>query len=249
MKIDYTGKTALVTGAAVGIGRGIALALAEAGAAVAVTHYSHEATALIAEVERAGGKLYDFTLDAASSADVDTVVDKAAEALGGRINFLVNNSGGLIARVPIEDMTDSHWRQVIDVNLSSAFYCTRAVLRHMPDGGRIVNISSLAARSGGGDGAVAYATAKAGVEGLTRATAKAVAGRGILVNSVAPGFITDTPFHATFTPPEAQEATVKALPVGRPGYPADVAGAVLYLLSDGSSFCTGITLDLTGGVY
>lgn len=249
MKTDFTGKTALVTGAAVGIGRGIAVALAEAGAAIAVTHYSHEATELIAEVERAGGTIYDFTLDATSSADVDKVVNTAAEALGGRINFLVNNSGGLIARVPIEDMTDRHWRQVIDVNLSSAFYCTRAVLRHMPAGGRIVNISSLAARSGGGDGAVAYATAKAGVEGLTRATAKAVAGRGILVNSVAPGFITDTPFHATFTPPEAQEATVKALPVGRPGYPSDVAGAVLYLLSNGSSFCTGITLDLTGGVY
>lgn len=249
MKIDYTGKTALVTGAAVGIGRGVALALAEAGAAVAITHHSHGARELIAEIERGGGKAYSFTMDATSSAEVDTVVDNAAGALGGSIDFLVNNSGGLVARVPIEDMTDSHWHQVIDVNLSSAFYCTRAVLRHMPAGGRIVNISSLAARSGGGDGAVAYATAKAGVEGLTRATAKAVAGRGILVNSVAPGFITDTPFHATFTPPEAQEATVKALPVGRPGYPADVAGAVLYLLSDGSSFCTGITLDLTGGAY
>lgn len=249
MPIDFTGSTALVTGAAVGIGRGIALALARAGAAVAVTHHSHDAADLLSEVRSMDGTIHDFLLDATSSADVDEVVTRAADALGGEITFLINNSGGLIARVPVEDMSDEHWHQVIDVNLSSAFYCTRAALRYMPDGGRVVNISSLAARTGGGDGAVAYATAKAGLDGFTRATAKAVAGRGILVNSVAPGFITNTPFHATFTPPEAQDATIKSLPVGRPGYPDDVAGAVLYLLSPVSSFCTGITLDLSGGSY
>lgn len=249
MLIDFTRSTALVTGAAVGIGRGIALALARAGARIAVTHHSHDAEELVSEVRSLGGTIHHFALDATRSAEVDEVVNMAADALGGEITFLINNSGGLVARVSMEDMSDEHWRRVLDVNLTSAFYCTRATLRYMRDGGRIVNISSLAARTGGGEGAVAYATAKAGLDGFTRAAAKAVAGRGILVNSVAPGFITDTPFHATFTPPEAQDATVKSLPVGRPGYPDDVAGAVLYLLSPASSFCTGITLDLSGGSY
>lgn len=249
MHTDFADKTVLVTGAAVGIGRAIAAALAGAGATVAVTHHSHSASDLIREVEDAGGTIHDFALDATCSAEVDQVVGAAAAALGGEINFLVNNSGGLVARMPMEDMSDAHWHQVLDLNLSSAFYCTRAVLRYMPHGGRIVNISSLAAESGGSHGAVAYAAAKAGMNGFTRAAAKAVAGRGILVNSVAPGFITDTPFHATFTPPEAQEATVKSLLVGRPGYPDDVAKAVAFLLSPASAFCTGITLDLTGGAY
>lgn len=249
MTHDFTGKTALVTGAAVGIGRAIAVAVARAGATVAVTHHTHGATDLIAEIEGLGGRAYDFSMDARVSSEVDAVVDQAARALGGQIDFLVNNAGGLIARVPVEEMSDEHWHKVIDVNLSSVFYCTRAVLRHMPDGGRVVTISSLAARSGGGAGAVAYATAKAGTEGFTRATAKALASRRILVNAVAPGFITDTPFHETFTSPEAQRATVNSLPVGRPGYPADVAGAVNFFLSDQAAFCTGVTLDVTGGAF
>lgn len=249
MENFVAGKTILVTGAAVGIGRAIALSLADGGATVAVTHHSHSATDLVEEVESHGGTIHDFALDGTSSVNVDEVVGKAAAALGGEINFLVNNCGGLVARVPLEEMTDEHWHTVLDLNLSSAFYCTRSVLRYMPDHGRIVNISSLAAQSGGSQGAVAYAAAKAGMNGLTRAAAKALAGRGILVNSIAPGFITDTPFHATFTAPAAQEATIKSLPVGRPGYPSDVAGAVAFLLSPASSFCTGVTLDLTGGAY
>lgn len=247
--IDLSGRTALITGGGVGIGRGIARAFADAGASIVVTHVSHPASDLVTEVNESGGRAWDFVLDATHSADVDEVIDEAADTLGGEIDFLINNGGGLLARVDLPDMVDDHWHQVIDLNLSSAFYCTRAVLRHMPDGGRIVNISSLAARSGGGAGAVAYATAKAGLEGFTRAAAKALAGRGILVNSIAPGFITDTPFHENFTPPDAQLATVEALLVGRPGYPADVAGAAMYLVSPLASFCTGITLDLSGGAY
>ncbi len=249
MQLDFNGQTALITGGAVGIGRAVALALARAGAAIAITHHSHDATSLIDEIVAGGGTAHDFALDATSSSAVDSVVDRAAAALGGRITCLINNSGGLVARVPVSEMSDQHWHQVIDLNLASAFYCTRAVLRHMPAGGRVINISSLAGRTGGGQGAVAYATAKAGLDGFTRATAKELAPRGILVNSIAPGFIADTPFHATFTPVEAQDATVRSLPVGRPGLPDDVAGAALYLLSPISSFCTGITLDLSGGSF
>jgi len=249
MHTDLTGRTALVTGGGVGIGRGIALALSQAGASVAVTHHTHDAASLVEQIRANGGTAYDFALDATASADVGAVVARAADSLGGRIDILVNNAGGLVARVPLADMPDEHWHQVIDVNLSSAFYCIRAVLPHMPDGGRIVNISSLAAKSGGGDGAAAYATAKAGMDGLTRGAARELAARSILVNGIAPGLILDTPFHATFTPEAAQQATIDSLPVGRAGYPADVAGAVAYLVGAGSGFCTGVTLDLNGGAY
>jgi 3-oxoacyl-[acyl-carrier protein] reductase len=138
---------------------------------------------------------------------------------------------------------------VIDVNLFSAFACSRAVLQTMPEGGRIINISSVAGRNGGGRGAVAYAAAKAGMHGLTRGLAKEVGPRGITVNAVAPGLILDTPFHEEFTPPEEQQATIDGTPVRRAGFPADCAGAVLYLASDLGAFCTGSVIDLNGGTY
>ena len=114
-------------------------------------------------------------------------------------------------------------------------------------GGRIVLISSTAAYTGGGPGASAYAAAKAGMNGFTLALAKELAPRGITVNAVAPGLILDTPFHETFTPPEAQESSVARIPVGRPGYPSDVAAAVVYLASEEASFVTGEVLKVSGG--
>lgn len=249
MQIDLTGRTALITGGGIGIGRGIAEAFSAAGADIAVTHLTHPATDLIDDIAAGGGHAADYVLDATDSDAVNTAIDDIADAMGGKIDILVNNGGGLLARVDLPEMSDDHWHRVLDLNLTSAFYCTRAALRHMPDGGRIVNISSLAARTGGGPGAIAYATAKAGLEGFTRATAKAVAAQGVLVNCIAPGFITGTPFHETFTPKTAQESTVQALPVQRPGYPSDVAGAALYLVSPAAAFCTGITLELTGGAF
>jgi 3-oxoacyl-[acyl-carrier protein] reductase len=188
-------------------------------------------------------------LDATDSADVDRVVEKASAALGGHIDILINNAGGLVARKEVTEMDDSHWYRVIHLNLSSVFFCTRAALRYMPDGGRIVSISSVAARNGGGPGAVAYASAKAGIHGFTRGLAKEVGHRGITVNAVAPGLILDTPFHATFTSEANQKAAISATPLRRAGYPADCAGAVLYLVSDLGGFATGAVVDLNGGTY
>ena len=248
MSIDLSGKKALVTGGGVGIGRGVVLALAGAGADVALTYRSHDGDAVAAEVRGMGRRGFAWTLDATDGAAVTETVDAAASALGG-LDILVNNAGGLIARRAVRDMTGEHWRQVLDVNLSSAFYVTRAALRHMGRGGRIVNISSQAGRNGGGSGAAAYATAKAGMDGLTRALAKELGPEGITANSIAPGLILETPFHETFTPPEGQRAAIAATPLGRPGNPADVAGAVLYLVSDLGSFSNGAVLDLNGGTY
>lgn len=249
MSTELQGRTALVTGGGVGIGRGIALALAQAGADVAITHHSHDGAEVVAEIEKLGRRAHDFALDATSSPAVNGVVGQAAEALGGHIDILVNNSGGLVARKTFAELTDEHWHTVLNLNLSSAFYAIRAVLPFMGDGGRIVNVSSVAGSNGGGPGALAYATSKAGMDGLTRAAAKELAPRGISVNGIAPGLILDTPFHDNFTPVADQQATINSTPVGRAGYPDDVAAPVLFLCSPAAGFTTGITVNNNGGTY
>lgn len=249
MPICLTNQTCLVTGGATGIGQSIAKQLAAEGADVALTYFKHDGESVVAEIQEAGHDAYAYELDATDPVQVDDVVAKAAARLGGRIDILVNNAGGLIARRHVTDMSDEHWAQVLDVNLTSAFRCTRAALRHMPTGGRIVNITSLAAHNGGGSGSTAYAAAKAGLDGFTRGLAKELGPRGITVNAVAPGLILDTPFHATFTPEQDQRTTINATALQRAGHPDDVAGAVSFLVSDLGSFCTGATIDLNGGSY
>jgi 3-oxoacyl-[acyl-carrier protein] reductase len=248
--ISLAGKTALVTGGNTGIGRAIALELARYGADVAITSYTNQSGETSAAIRALGRKTVQLRLDATSSDDVTQVVAQAAEALGGRIDILVNNAGHLIARVPVAEMDDTHWHKVIDVNLSSAFYCSRAVLPFMGGGwGRIVNVSSLAARNGGGPGAVAYSAAKAGLLGLTRGLAKELAPRGITVNAVAPGLILGTPFHDTFSTEEGKRATIAGIPLQRGGTPEEVAGAVLYLASDLAGFVSGEVIEINGGAW
>ena len=175
MNISLEGKTALVTGGVSGIGRAISLALARCGADIAITYF-HQDNETRNEIRAMGRKASSLYLDATSSAEVNQVFAQAAQALGGHIDILVNNAGHLVGRVPIAEMSDEHWHKVVNVNLSSAFYCARAVLPYMNTGwGRIVNSSSLAARDGGGSGAAAYAAAKAGILGLTRGLAKELA--------------------------------------------------------------------------
>jgi 3-oxoacyl-[acyl-carrier protein] reductase len=250
VNIDLTGKKALVTGGAVGIGRSIALRLAECGADIALTSWIHDSSEVRARLEAYGVRVFTARADLTSSADANQVVAAAADALGGRIDFLVNSVGGLVGRVPVKDMEDSHWHQVLDLNLSTVFYCSRAVLPFMTSpGGRIVSVSSLAAHTGGGAGAVAYGASKAGVLGFTRGLAKELGPEGITVNAVAPGLILDTPFHERFTPPDAQRRAIDEIPVGRPGQPIDVANAVVYLVSELGSFVNGEVIEINGGAW
>ncbi|HEU5012375.1 MAG TPA: SDR family NAD(P)-dependent oxidoreductase [Roseiflexaceae bacterium] len=250
MTIDLIGRTALVTGGNTGIGRAIARTLAKAGADVAITYFSNADEQTVAEIRGMGRTAAAAQLDATDSAAVNRVVPELARALGGHIDILVNNAGHLIGRMAVAGMTDEHWHNVLDVNLSSAFYCARAALPFMNTGwGRIVQMSSLAGRNGGGTGAVAYGAAKAGLFGFTRGLAKEVAAQGITVNAVAPGLILDTPFHEKFTPPESQQATIASLPVKRAGLPDDVAGAVLFLVSDMAGFITGEVTEINGGAW
>jgi 3-oxoacyl-[acyl-carrier protein] reductase len=250
MSDELSGKVALVTGGAIGIGREIALQLARDGADVAITWHSHadEGLAVVGEIEKLGRRSRGSALDATSAAAVTKAVTDLVAALGG-IDILVNNSGGLLARQEIGTMSDEHWHKVIALNLDSAFYCSRAAGSAMRNGGRIVSVSSLAAHNGGSAGSVAYATAKAGMFGFTRGLAKELAPRGITVNAVAPGLILDTPFHETFTPKDAQTAAIAAIPMRRAGYPDDVASAVSWLCSGGAGWITGEIVNINGGQY
>ena len=250
VEIDLTGKTAVVTGGNTGIGQSIALTLARAGADVAVTYYSNPSEQTVNAIRALGRKSVASRVDATDSADVKQVIPQLAEALGGHIDILVNNAGYMVGRVPVAEMTDEHWHRVIDVNLSSAFYCVRATLPYMNTGwGRIVNNASLAGRNGGGPGAVAYGASKAGLIGLTHGLAKELAPKGITVNAVTPGLILQTPFHENFNTEAGRQAAIAAIPLKRPGVPNDVAGAVLFLVSDLAGFITGEITEINGGTW
>ena len=247
--IDLSGQTALITGASSGIGRATALALAEAGCDVAI-HYNTSAGG----AEEAAGAIRDLgrravTLqgDLTASAQVDRVVQVAAQALGG-IDILVNNAGSLVRRVPLAEASDAHWEHVLALNLSSVFWACRAALPHLRRGGRIVNVASIVAHTGGAHHSFAYAAAKGGVVSLTRGLANELAARGIRVNAISPGTI-DTPFQTHFSSPERLEAIRQATPLQRIGAAADCAEAVLFLVSNLSAFVTGEVIEVNGGQH
>ncbi|MEV4897297.1 SDR family oxidoreductase [Nonomuraea sp. NPDC055795] len=249
MSSDLLGTRALVTGAAHGIGAAIAVALAEAGADV-VVHYGRSAGAAdtVARVEACGRKALAVRADLTSTEEAGRLVGEAVAFLGG-LDVLVCNAGHLVGRSTVADMSDEQFAATLDVNLGATFRTCRAAVPHMGAKGRIITMSSLAAHNGGGPGSAAYAAAKAGVIGFTKALAKELAPQGITVNALAPGFIGQTAFHDTFTSAEARSAIVGGIPAGREGHPADVAAAAVYLAAPGNGFVTGTTLDIDGGVW
>ncbi len=248
--MTFTEEVAWVTGSSTGIGRACAVALAKEGCRVAV-HYNRseeEAREVVEEIGSSGGEALLVGGDVADAGEVGRMVGEIEDRFG-RLDLLVNNAGSLIERRSFEEMTEDLWDRVMNVNLKSIYLCSRAVLPLMKrrGGGRIINMTSVAARSGGGPGSIAYATAKAGVSNLTRGMAKELVSEGILVNAVAPGIIT-TPFHEQFTPDEVRAKMTENIPIGREGTPEEVAGAVVFLASPAAGYLVGEILEINGGM-
>jgi 3-oxoacyl-[acyl-carrier protein] reductase len=226
---DLSGRVAIVTGTAHGIGAGIAAALAEHGAAV-----------------------HGVDIDTVDVTDASQVDDFVASI--GRVDILVNNAGGVVGQVgrPLEDVSEHDWRAIVDANLTSTFLCTRAVAPGMKERryGRIVNISSGAGRSVSLTGIQAYASAKAAQIGFTRQTAHELGPFGITVNSIAPGFILSNPTSIAQYErygEEGQRKLVESIATRRLGTPEDIANGVLFFVAEESSWVTGQVLSIDGG--
>ena len=226
---DLSGRVAIVTGTAHGIGAGIAAALGE-----------HGATVHGVDVD---------TVDVTDAAQVDDFV-----ASVGRVDILVNNAGGVVGQVgrPLEEVSEGDWRAIVDANLTSTFLCTRSVAPGMKERryGRIVNISSGAGRSVSLTGIQAYASAKAGQIGFTRQTAYELGPFGITVNSIAPGFILSNPTSVAQYErygEEGQRKLVESIATRRLGRPEDIANGVLFFVAEESSWVTGQVLSIDGG--
>ncbi len=241
---DLTGMTALVTGASGGIGSAIARALAGRGAKLAIS--GSNADKLEAFRATLGGDHVPLACDLSDAAAVDALVPRAVAALGGGLDILVNNAGvtrdNLVMR-----MKDAEWADVIGVNLEAAFRLVRAASKPMMKArfGRIVSVTSVVGATGN-PGQANYAASKAGLVGLSKAVAQELAGRGVTVNCVAPGFIRSAMTDAL---PDAQKAQLAArIPSGALGEGGDVAAAVVYLASREAGYVTGQTLHVNGGM-
>jgi 3-oxoacyl-[acyl-carrier protein] reductase len=243
MRIDLSGRVALVTGSTRGIGRGIAATLAACGAKVAVA--GRDATRAREVAAELGDGVLGFGCDISDAPAVAKLVGEVEQSFGS-LDILVNNAGltrdNLMLRIKDED-----WDAVIDANLRGAFAAMRAASKGMMKRrwGRIINISSIVGITGN-KGQANYAASKAGLIGLTKAVAKELASRNILANVVAPGFI-DTDMTAAMTP-EARGAVADQIPLQRLGTPQDVAGAVAFLASEHASYITGQVLVVDGGM-
>ncbi len=246
---DLEGKAVLVTGASTGIGAAVAHAFAAQGAKVAI-HYNESrgaAEALLARIQQEGGSAVTVQADVSQEGMSERAVDEAARLLGG-LDGLINNAGGMLGRLPTTAMDDAHYARVMDLNARSVLAATRAAVPHLQrQGGFIINTTSIAARNGGGNGAILYAAAKGFVSTITRGHAKEFARDGIRVNAVAPGIIA-TPFHDRYTDPEMLEAQRRTVPMDRVGVPEDCVGAYLFLASSLlSGYITGQIIEVNGG--
>ncbi|MEO7143795.1 MAG: SDR family NAD(P)-dependent oxidoreductase [Bryobacteraceae bacterium] len=243
MFFSLEGQTAIVTGAATGIGEAIARRLAEAGAAVAAADLNGAGAA---EVARSiGGAAFGVEIDVANRASVERAVADVL-ARTGRIDVLVNNAGIGGKAAPLWEQTDEDWRRVVDINLFGVFYCSRAVISHMRGRkyGRIVNIASIAGKEGNPN-MTAYSASKAAVIGFTKSLGKEVATDGICVNAVAPAVV-HTKILDQLTPAQVDYMTQR-IPMRRTGKPEEIAAVVHFLSSPDCSFVTAQCYDASGG--
>jgi 3-oxoacyl-[acyl-carrier protein] reductase len=245
--IDLSGKSALVTGGARGIGRACCLMLARAGASVAVNYRveSPSAELLVDEIESGGGIAFALAADIAQRTEAEMLVDETV-ARFGRLDILVNNAG-IWKSAPIDEMSDGEWDEMIGINLTGTFNCIRAAVPAMKEArsGRIINISSTAGQRGEAN-CSHYAATKGGVIALTKSIATELATYGILVNCVAPGWtVTDMTRDELLG--SRRESILQTIPLGRAATAEEIAGAVVFLASELSTFVTGEILNVNGG--
>jgi 3-oxoacyl-[acyl-carrier protein] reductase len=247
--LDLTGRVALVTGASSGIGAATASVLADLGAIVALGYHQNEegANQVLDQIMKEGGKALAICADMRRAADISSLVKRANDELGP-IDILVNNAGSLVQRQALRELTPERWNEIMNLNLTSVMLCSQAVATSMIERkrGAIINIVSIAGRTGGGPGAAAYSVAKGGLITFTKSLAKELAPHGVRVNAISPGVI-DTPFHQVFSTPEMIRNFVTTIPLGRVGTPLECAKVIAFLASDASSYIVGETIEVNGG--
>ena len=248
MATEFEGLTALVTGSSNGIGAEAAVKFAEQGAAEVLVQYHRgkdEAAAVCDRVRAAGSKAEMFGADLSSLTGIEAFLSDLGNR---RVDILVNNAGSLVKRTPFLDFTPDLWDQVVTLNFNSVFHLTKHVLPQMVERGRgyVVNVSSVAARNGGGIGAIVYASSKGGLSTMTKGLAKEFAPKGIRVNGVSPGTI-DTNFHKQFSTEQMLNNVRAATPAGRLGDSAETADVIVFLCTHAARFIHGQIIEVNGG--
>jgi len=251
MDIRFDGKIVLITGASTGIGSATAIEFAKSGAMVVVNYKQSKEAAeqVVNTIVKQGGSAIAIQADVSQAAEVKRLVQSTLDVYHNRIDILVNNAGSLIERRPFHEITEQLWDECMALNLKSIYLVSQAVVPVMKKQGygRIINVSSIAARNGGGYGAGHYSAAKAGVLTFTKSMAKELAKTGITVNGVAPGVIT-TPFHDRFTSRELRESYKDMIPLGREGKAEEIAYSILFLASEYADYILGETIEINGGL-
>ncbi|HET9318609.1 MAG TPA: SDR family oxidoreductase [Bryobacteraceae bacterium] len=252
MAREFEGKTALVTGASRGIGAAAAIALANSGASRLILHYNSYKPGIenvIVSARNAGAEAVAIQADLGTDAGVEGFL-QGLKATGAGIDILVNNAGSLVKRAKLAEFTPELFDRVMTLNVKSAWFIAQAVAPHMIErkSGVIVNVSSIAARNGGGMGAAIYAAAKAAVSTITKGLAKELAPQGIRVNAVSPGTV-DNDFHSKFSTRQILDAVVAATPAGTLGTNEEIADTIVFLCSHAARYIHGQTIEINGGMF
>lgn len=243
------GKVAVVTGGGRDIGRAISIKLAKVGAKVVVNYYNSESDALetLDQIKSFGGEAIAVKADVSNLDGIQYLKTKTMEAFGNKVDILVNNAGGLFARKTLQEFDESFYDLVMNVNFKSTVFVMQAFEPLMGEGTSIINLSSQAARDGGGGGSALYASSKGAITTFTRSMAKELGPKGIRVNAICPGLI-GTKFHDDFTKDEVRVRVASGTPLRREGTAEECADLVAYLASDEASFIAGANFDINGGL-
>lgn len=251
MPHEFVGKTALVTGSSRGIGAATATALARAGAARILLHYNsylQGAEEVLCAVREAGAEAALFQANLATVPGIAALIARLRDT-GASVDILVNNAGSLVKRAQLFEVTEELYDTVMTLNVKSAYFLTQALAPGMIErsGGVVVNLSSIAARNGGGLGATVYAAAKAAVMTMTKGLARELAPKGIRVNAVSPGTV-DNYFHQQFSNRQMLDGVLAATPAGHLGTNEEIADTIVFLCSDAARYIHGQTIEINGGM-